>query len=64
MAFLTEDELNREIWTQSQVLQRQICAANGESTAGVGAQQAMPKPEQEHLFSGGHPLPWVPDRSD
>ena len=60
MPFVASDPVNRSIWTESVQLQRMI----GRRYSGlltVGAQQAMPKVCDRHLFSQPRPLPWVPD---
>ena len=60
MQLVSDDPVNRSIWTESVALQRKIVERETQPL-GVGAQQAMPKACDQKLFSPQDPLPWVPD---
>src|ERR1017187_9012612 len=57
-SFVADDPINREIWSRSREMQRDI---SHRAEGLVGAQQAMPKKKHENDFGPKNPLPWVPD---
>jgi hypothetical protein len=60
MQLVADDPINRSIWAESVALQRKIAERETQPLR-VGAQQAMPKPCDQALFSPKRPLPWVSD---
>lgn len=55
----SQDAVNAQIWAESPALERALSKMINDR--GIGAQQAMPKPQHSGSFSADRPLPWVPD---